>query len=339
MSKILFVLVLVLTACTNTPYRGDCVMGPDEFVMDSYKIREGKFSVLEMEGKDITAFSPSCLDEYTNVIHEGDVLDIAVYHRERCDISACVQEIADTIGYTVHQGKLRLPRTQPIEVVGLTLEEARTKIAEAYQENDPTAEVFLAYKDRQHDKIQLAGAVEISSIPVDGKLRLFEVLAEAKMPTNANLFKSYLLRDSQFLPVDFYKLMKEGDMSQNIVMRGGDKIYIADAADASVMVFGEVGAPGAYPMPSGFMKLSEALALAKGITPDGDRRYIQVIRGSICNPKIYTLHWEHVLGLPSDSLLLMPGDIVYVAATPITEWSRFVTKLLPPFIFIGFYPR
>ncbi len=263
MSKILFVLILVLSACTNTPYSGDGLAGPDEFVMDSYKIREGKFSVLEMEGKEIAAFPPSCLEECAGEMCGGDV----------------------------------------------------------------------------HGKVQLAGAVDVPEIAVDGTMRLFEVLAHAKVPTSANLFKSYLLRDNQFLPVDFYKLLKEGDMSQNIVIRGGDKIYIAPSADANVIVFGEVGAPGAYDMPSGFMRLTEALALAKGITPDGDRRYIQVIRGSMCNPKIYTLHWQHVLGLPSDSLLLMPGDIVYVAATPITEWSRFVTKLLPPFIFIGFYPQ
>ena len=63
MSKTLFVLLLVLCACTNTPYHGDGAVGPDEFVMDSYKIREGKFSILEMEGKDITAISPSCMEE------------------------------------------------------------------------------------------------------------------------------------------------------------------------------------------------------------------------------------------------------------------------------------
>ena len=338
MSKTLFVLLLVLCGCTNTPYHGEGSVGPDEFVMDSYKIREGKFSILEMEGKDVMAISPSCLEEYANVIHNGDVLDIALYHPNKADLSACVQQIADSVGYTVEHGKLHLPRIAAVEIAGLTLEEARCKIEEAYCAIDPTLEVFIAYKDRLHDKVQLAGAVDVPHIAVDGKLRLFEVLAQAKVPASANLFKSYLLRDNQFLPVDFYKLIKEGDMSQNIVMRGGDKIYIADAADANVLVLGEVGAPGVYDLKRGFMTLTEALAQAKGITPDGDRRYIQIVRGSMCNPKIYTLHWQHILGLPSDSLLLMPGDIVYVAATPITEWSRFITKLLPPFFYIGFEP-
>ena len=33
--------------------------------------------------------------------------------------------------------------------------------------------------------------------------------------------------------------------------------------------------------------------------------------------------------LPTSSMLLMPGDIVYVAATPITEWNRFIQQIFP----------
>ena len=29
--------------------------------------------------------------------------------------------------------------------------------------------------------------------------------------------------------------------------------------------------------------------------------------------------------------ILMPGDVVYVAAKPITEWNRFISQLLPCF--------
>ena len=79
------------------------------------------------------------------------------------------------------------------------------------------------------------------------------------------------------------------------------------------------------------MSLRNALAEA-GRTPyTGDKSYSPVIRGSIAKPNGYTLNWEHVIHLPNDSLLLMPGDIVYVAAKPITEWNRFISQLLPSF--------
>ena len=121
-------------------------------------------------------------------------------------------------------------------------------------------------------------------------------------------------------------------MTQNIVMRGGDKVYIADASASSLMVLGEVGKERVVDLPNGFMTLRQALAEAGGIPYTGDKAYIQVIRGNILHPKIYTLNWRHVIHLPSDSMLLIPGDIVYVAATPMTEWNRFVSQLLPTFI-------
>jgi polysaccharide export outer membrane protein len=302
--------------------------------MDSYKIREGKFAILQMQGKPFEELSPELLKEYKDVIHEGDVLQIAFYHPGRQDLSIAIQSVGESVGYRVNEGKIVLPDLDPIEVLGLTLEEARIKIQRRYLEQIKDTEIFLTYKDRIERKVELAGLVHTSSIPVDGRIRLFEVLSQAKVPTTANFFKSYVVRDNQMLPVDLYKLIKDGDMNQNIVMRGGDKIYIADPAASSVMVLGEVGKERVIDMPDGFMTLRKALAEAGGISPSGDRSYIQIIRGSIMHPKIYTLHWSHIVQLPNDSLLLLPGDIVYVAATPIAEWNRFVNQLLPTFIAI-----
>ncbi len=324
--------LLALFGCSNPPYRGSDVLGADEFVMDSYKIREGKFSVLQMSGKDLGSLAPQHLEEYHDVIQEGDILQIAIYHPTRTDISEAVQKIGAQIGYRVTNGKVVLPDLEAIEVAGLTLEAAREKIQKKYQDQIQDIEVFLAYRDRIQRKVELAGLVQVPNIPVDGRMRLFETLSIAKVPPQANFFKSYMVRDNLLMPVDFYKLMKEGDMSQNIVMRGGDKIYIADASAASLMVLGEVGKERVVDLPNGFMTLRQAIAEAGGIPYTGDKGYIQVIRGNILQPKIYTLNWRHVIHLPSDSMLLIPGDIVYVAATPLTEWNRFVSQILPTLI-------
>lgn len=329
MIRILVVLMIALSGCSNTPFKGSEVVGADEFVIDSYKIKEGKLSILEMEGRPLEVLDPELLKEYTNTVDDGDVLKIALFHASRGDLSGAVQSIGNTIGYAVTDGTITLPDIQPIEVKGLKLSEVRERIQEAYDREIDGIEVFIAYEKRDEKKIELAGLVSQSSIPVNGKKRLFEVLAEAKVPTNANLFKSYLVRDGKPLPVDMYRLIKEGDMSQNVVMHGGDKIYIAESSATSIMVMGEVRKEGVFDLPSGSMPLREALALAGGIPYTGDKAVIQVIRGNILRPKIYTLNWKHVMRLPTSSMLLMPGDIVYVAATPITEWNRFIQQIFP----------
>ena len=324
--------LLASAACTNPPYRGNEVLGADEFVMDSYRIREGKFSILQMEGKEYEDLSADLLEDYTDTINEGDVLQIALYHPTRADLALSVQQIGQTVGYRIMDGTLQLPDLEPVEIKGLTLSEARALVQEEYRRQIRDVDVFLSYKERIKKKVELAGLVHIPNIPVDGRLRLFETLSIAQVPTNANLFRSYVVRDDALLPVDLYKLIKEGDMSQNIVMRGGDKVYIADPSASTLMVLGEVGKERVVDVPDGFMTLRKAIAEAGGIAHTGDKSYIQIIRGNILHPKIYTLHWEHVVRLPNDSMLLIPGDIVYIAATPITEWNRFVNQLIPTFI-------
>jgi len=318
-----------LSGCSNAPYKGSDVLGADDFVIDSYKIRAGKFSILEMEGQPLIPLNPEYLEDYKDTVQNGDVLKVALFHPVRSDLVSAVHAIGTTIGYPVREGHVILPELNPIEVVGLTISEAQEKIQNAYDREIEDLEVFLAYEKREERKVQLAGMVATSNIPVNGKLRLFEALSIAKVSPNANLFKSYMVRNGKPVSVDMHKLMKEGDSSQNIVMRGGDKIYIAQASASKLMVMGEVRKECVIDVPSGFMTLREALAVAGGIPFTGDKGFIQVIRGNILRPKIYTLHWKHVMRLPTSSMLLMPGDIVYVAATPITEWNRFITQIFP----------
>lgn len=325
-----FLLFLFFSSCSSS-YFGKGVYGAEEFVLDSYKIREGKFSILEMTGEPTEEFPSTFLEEYQDTIQEGDVLFIALYHPKRKDLMTSMQEIGGKIGFPVLEGKIYLPELGSVPIEGKTLFEAKEEIQAIYQKEIEDAQVFVTYKDRRVRKVELAGLVQASTIPVDGKIRLFDVLAKAKIPPEANLFQSYVLREGKPVAVDLYKLLKKGDMSQNIVMQGGDKIYIAEPSSATLMVMGEVNSPRVLNVPTGFLSLREALAAANGIPYTGDKSYIQVIRGNLMVPKIYTLSWEHVIHLPNDSLLLMPGDVVYVASKPITEWNRFISQLLPSF--------
>jgi polysaccharide export outer membrane protein len=324
-----FCFILLLLCSCNRPCCQYDVFGADEFVIDSYKIRQGKLAILDMEGEEIGDLPCEAMDEYQDVISEDDILNIAVYHPKRRDIVESVHFININIGFRVSEGCIHFPDLPPIEVAGLTINEARERIQSCCQEHIQDFEVFLTYRNRLSNKVELTGAVSTPVIPVDGKIRLYEILALARVPNNANFFKSYVVRDGEQLPIDLHKLMNQGDMTQNIVMRGGDRIFIASPSDSTVMVMGEVGAPRAINLPYGYISIREALVTAGGIPFTGNRDCIQVIRGNLPNPKIYLLSWDHIVHLPNDSLLLMPGDTVYVSEKPITQWNRFIEQLLP----------
>jgi polysaccharide export outer membrane protein len=328
-SAVLLVLPLILCGCSR-PCHDYAVAGADEFVIDSYRIRQGKLAILEMEGVCVENVPEEAMHEYKDVISEDDILNIALYHPSRKDLMESINFINTTVGgFKVYNGQINLPDIPPVFVTGLTLDEAREAIKEEFNKHIQDTEIFITYNNRLSRKVELAGMVATDSVPVDGKIRLYEVIAKAHIPSNANLFKSYVLRNGQPLGIDLHKLMNEGDMNQNIVMRGGDKIFIAAPSDSRVMVMGEVGLPKPIDLPYGYMSLREALVSVHGIPFTGDKRNIQVIRGNIPCPKIYCLSWEHIIHLPNDSLLLMPGDTVYVSEKPITQWNRFIDQLLP----------
>lgn len=321
--------LLLVGCCSSCCYYASA--GAEEFVIDSYKIREGKFAILEMEGICSCSLDPWLLQEYPDAITEGDVLEIALYHPTRSDLIEAVAKIGHSVGYGVVDGEVRLPDSEPVAVVGLNLQQAREALETQYRQQINDVEIFVRYKDRKIRKIELLGMVGLPTLPADGKIRLFEVLSRAQVSDCANFFRSYLIRDGCPLPVDMNRLVRDGDMSQNVVMKGGDKVYIASPGESRVMVMGEVGMPKTLPVPQGYISLREAIVSAGGIPYTGNKSCIQVIRGSILCPKIYTLNWHHIIHLPNDSLLLMPGDTVYVAAKPITDWNRFISQLLPTF--------
>ncbi len=298
--------------------------------MDSYTIRQGKLAILEMEGIEVEEMPCDAMEEYKDAISEDDLLNIVIYHPKRRDLMESVQFINQAVGgFRVVNGEVNLPDIPPVYVEGLTLDEAKEVLQNEYRKQIQDVELFISYHDRLKSKVELAGLVSTPAIPIDGRIRLFEVLAKAQISSEANLFMSYVMRNGKALPIDLHQLINQGDMCQNIVMRGGDKIFIANQRDALVMAMGEVFRPGAVPLPYGSISLREALVLVGGIPFTGDKRHIQVIRGNLPCPKVYVLAWEHIINLPNDSLLLMPGDTIYVSAKPITEWNRFIEQLLP----------
>jgi polysaccharide biosynthesis/export protein len=303
--------------------------GVDAFVLESYRIREGKRAIMEMKGEEMGCLDPELLEEYTDTIDDGDQLAIALFHPTRSDLCQAVLALDQEMGFPVVGGKATLPLLDPVHVEGLTLAEAKRRLQQAYEREVSGTEVFVSYKARPRAKVELIGETRVAAMPVNGRMRLFEVLGQAQAPANANWFASYVLRDGCPLPVDMARLVAEGDMCENIVMRPHDKVYIASHNKATVMVMGEVNMAGPVDCPLGTISLRDALVAAGGIPFTGNKQCIQVIRGNVPNPRIFLLKWSTIVHLPNQSLLLMPGDTVYVSAKPITEWNRFIDQLLP----------
>jgi polysaccharide biosynthesis/export protein len=317
---------LHLTSCSPPVYQ-NTTYDIEEFASDSQQIAQGKFAILALQEQPDDCIAGH--QEYDNDgMMDGDQLAITLYCPRRPDRVHAFETINKRAGFIVCDGMICLPHLTPIEVGGLTLNEVKMRIQAVYREQLPDAQIYVNFKQRRARIVQIIGAGE-SAVVLDEQMRLSEVLAKANIPRTANLFKSYVMRNGVQLPLDLYQLIHEGDESQNIIMRGGDQIFIANVTDANIMVTGEMRHPLVIPVPYGFLPLREALAVAGGIPFTGDKNCIQVIRGDLTRPKIYILSWEEMIRYPNQSLLLMPGDVVVISDRPITQWNRLIDQLQP----------
>jgi len=125
----------------------------------------------------------------------------------------------------------------------------------------------------------------------------------------SDLNHAFLARKGDYVPVDFNKLIIEGDMSQDVPLESGDYIYVPSALNREIYVLGEVGSPTTI----GYVhtiSLVEALITAGGTTTIASSR-IMVIRGSLVNPILFQIDLRRILRGYEPNFLLQPGDIVY----------------------------
>lgn len=318
------ILLFLATGCQSPVYE-HTILSIEEFVIDSQQITQNKMFGYDYQEPKIYFLNQQPEEE---TIKNNDELFITLYCPQRPDRMDAFETIQKRINFRVCDGKICLPYLFPIEVEGLTLDETCQKIQNAYCEQVPETRVFVNFKKWQAGQVQIIGGRK-TMVPISKRTRLSQVWAKAQPFPHTNLFKSYVMRRGKQLPVDLHKLILEGDESQNIVMQGGDQIFIANIKDASIMVTGEVGYPIVIPVPYGSIPLREALALAGGIPFTGNKNCIHVIRGGLPRPKIYLLIWNKILQFPNQSLMLKSGDVIVVSEKPITQWNHFISQLQP----------
>lgn len=145
----------------------------------------------------------------------------------------------------------------------------------------------------------------------------------------SDLELAYMTRSNAVLPVDFVKLFREGDASQDIPVQEGDYIFIPSLVERRVYVVGEVNRPGIIQY-SGQLDLVAALAASGFIRYTGREAAVHVVRGNLQDPLVMRVNmnrvWRGELGRP---IPLQSGDIVFVPPTALTSWNRILAQVLP----------
>jgi len=253
-----------------------------------------------------------------------DILSIEVWQKDKPEIQRTVEVFAD--------GTISFPLIGTLNVKGKTDKEAAALVISRISKYIKDPFVSVRTVTVKSKKIYILGQVRSPGIfPLREQLRILDaVLLAGGMGPEADLSRSLFIRNGNVLPVDFYALLREGAMGNNIYLQDADKILVPSIADNKVFVFGEVQKPGIVFIDKD-LYLMNAISECAGLTPAAEPSGIRIIRGSLAKPTVYVADINQLIrGNIEHNVRLRKGDIVFIPAKGIVHWHRFMQRVLPP---------
>ncbi len=239
-------------------------------------------------------------------------------------------------------GKIYYSFLPGIDVWGLTLGESKSRIEEELSKYVTQPQVSITLKSVGSKYIWLLGRVTKPGIyPLTGSMTLLEALSLAggTATSSGNAFNtqdlgdlrhSFVMRDGRPLPVDFARLLKGGDMSQNIYLKADDFVFIPSSLSQQVYVLGDVIAPHAVAY-ADQMTVVSAIASAGGVGKNAYVSHIGIVRGSLSQPQLITADYGAIIRGQAPDVLVEPGDIVYIPLTPYHVISDYADLIVTTF--------
>lgn len=269
----------------------------------------------------------SAKEEEVYLIGRDDVLDITVWQSP--DLTKAVTVQSD--------GMIDFPLLGRLPAAGLptaALEKTiREKLAQGFVKNP---QVNVAVKEYNSKKILVFGEVAKPGLyKLKGDIPLLEFLfmvggakQDAKRMTvirppqaeDGETIPSALVPGSEVnrgsassvVEVDLIALLSKGDLTQNIMIKPGDTIYVASGTGQRYHVLGQVQNPGPYEWVQDITVL-EAIKLAGGATERAAPNRIKVrkiYKGQKQEIKVNIL--DIMRGKKKDDIVVKPGDTIIV---------------------------
>lgn len=283
-------------------------------------------------------------------IDNGDVLSIVVWDHPELSNSATISTgglvgtgsdastaatTAPPAGFMVdHEGMIQFPYAGPLKVAGLTQDQARNLLASKLSRYLKQPRVTLRVQAYRSKRVYVDGEVKNPGLQAinDIPMTLVEAINRAGgvLPTG-DQSQVVVNRDGTNYYINLPQLVQRGVNPGSIMLANGDVVRVRSRDESKVFVSGEVVSPRALPMHNGRLTLNEALGESGGINPtSGDGSQIYVVRKSGAEQVVYQLDGRSPGALAmAEGFELNPKDVVFVAATPLANWHRAISLLLP----------
>jgi polysaccharide export outer membrane protein len=292
--------------------------------------------------QDLTKLVVANPPSYT--IDRGDILSIVVW--DHPELGGTVgtpatgaSELSSTgtspSGFVVdHEGRVQFPFAGVLKLAGLTEDQARDLLASKLARYIAKPNVTLRVQAYRSKRIYIDGEVRAPGLQAinDIPMTLMEALNRAGglLPT-ADQSRLALERGKERYSIDLSEVIQKGINPGNILLQPGDVVRVHSRDESKVFVSGEVVTPRALIMHNGRLTLNEALGESGGVSPlSGDARQIYVVRKTTEGTRVYQLDARTNGAMAmAEGFELSPKDIIYVAASPLANWNRNLSLLIP----------
>lgn len=283
-------------------------------------------------------------------IDNGDVLSVVVWDHPELSNAATVSTgapagpgadastsatTAPPAGFMVdHEGMIQFPYAGPLKVAGLTQDQARNLLITRLSKYLRQPKVTLRVQSYRSKRVYVDGEVKNPGLQAinDIPMTLVEALNRAGgvLPTG-DQSQIVVNRSGTNYQINLPQLVQRGVNPGSILLASGDVVRVRSRDESKVFVSGEVVSPRALPMHNGRLTLNEALGESGGINPtSGDGSQIYVVRKNGADQVVYQLDGRSPGALAmAEGFELSPKDVVYVAATPLANWHRAISLILP----------
>jgi len=300
-------MLFLLTACADEQFQATTDL---EQFRKQYEEKQKKYNRSQDKVYSPADLSDAGGGDYR--LGEGDLLTVKVYESEALGTEVRVSS----------HGEISLPLLNNVDVFNLTTAEAEEKVEALYKEkylHDP--HVIIHIKEHVSKQITLVGAVKMpGTYDYVTRRRLLDVLAVANGLLEDAGSIAYVTRENpetkerkRFM-VSLDELLKQGNMRQNMVVLGGDVIFIPLAGQC--FIDGAVRKPGTYPLKTK-MTITEALSLAGGLASYADDDGIKLIRymGDDQERAIVSLSYSDLQAGMGDTLFLQDQDMIFAESS------------------------
>ena len=238
-------------------------------------------------------------------------------------------------GFVVdNEGRVQFPFAGALKLVGLTEDQARDLLASKLAKYIANPNVTLRVQAFRSKRVYIDGEVRAPGLqPInDIPMTLTEALNRAggMLPT-ADQSRLLLERGAARYRIDLRELVQKGINPGTVMLANGDIVRVHSRDESKVFVTGEVVTPRALTMHNGRWSLNEALGESGGVSPlSGDSRQVYVVRKAGDDVRVYQLDARITGALAmAEGFELAPKDVVFVAASPLANWNRSLSLLIP----------